>query len=80
MQQQKSPREQDRTRLNVQSAFQVYPCVTFANIPLAKASQMAQLRVNAAHGHTEWIQRCESLKVITITMYHTSCWLFLALY
>lgn len=28
------------------SAFQVYPCVTFANIPLAKASQIAQLRVN----------------------------------
>lgn len=80
MRQQQSPHKQDRTRLHVQSAFQDYPCVTFTNIPLAKASQMAQLRVKVAHEHTEQIQRCESLKVITVTMYHTSNGLFLALY
>lgn len=42
MQQWKSSQQQDRASLNIQSAFEVHPCVTFANTPLAKASRMAK--------------------------------------
>lgn len=56
MQQWESSQQQEKARLNVQSASEVYPCVTFANIPLAKASQMAKTRVNVRSGYTHSVE------------------------
>lgn len=56
MQQWESFQQQEKARLNVQSVFEVYPCVMFANIPLAKASQMAKTRVNVGSGYTHSVE------------------------
>lgn len=70
MQQQKSSQQQERARLNAPSTSEVCPRVTFANTPLAKASQMAKPRVSGGSGYRVWIQRCESLRAITVMMYY----------
>lgn len=71
MQQQKRPQRWERARLNVPSTPEVCPRVTFANTPLTQASQLAKPRVSEGSEYRAWIQRCESLRAITVTMYHT---------